>query len=81
MDFALLENNTVVNLIWLHPMNASEFPNAVATNGLPVQIGDTYQGGKFYHNGEEVTNAFSDAQITAIKNQAVDEIKQEVQNG
>lgn len=55
MNYALMKNETVTNLIYLHPMNASDFPSAVPTNDLPVQIGDTYKDGKFYHNGEEIT--------------------------
>lgn len=55
MNYALIKNETVTNIIWLHPMNASDFPSAVPTNDLPVQIGDTYKDGKFYHNGEEIT--------------------------
>lgn len=55
MTYALIVDGYVTNIIWLHPMNADEFPNAVSTNGLPVQIGDTYTGGKFYRNGEEIT--------------------------
>lgn len=48
MTYALIVDGYVTNLIWLHPMNAYEFPTAVPTNGLPVQIGDSYTGGKFY---------------------------------
>lgn len=55
MNYALIENGTVTNVIWLHPMNASDFPNAVPTNGLPIQVGDIYQDGKFYRDGEEIT--------------------------
>lgn len=54
MNYALIKNETVTNIIWLHPMNASDFPSAVPTNDLPVQIGDTYRDGKFYHDGEEI---------------------------
>lgn len=57
MNYALIENGTVINIIWLHPMNASEFANAVPMNDLQIAIGDTYVDGKFYRNGEEVTSA------------------------
>ena len=56
MDYALIENRTVVNLIFLHPMNAHEFPNAIPIEKLPVQIGDTYTDGVFYRDGKEVQN-------------------------
>ena len=82
MNYALIDNGIVTNLIWLHPMNANEF-NAVPMNDLPVQIGDTYEDGKFYRNGEEVvaSNGITEAQIATIKNQAVDEIREEVHHG
>lgn len=54
MNYAVVVDGTVRNIIKLHPMNASSFANAVSTNGLPVAIGDTYAGGKFYRNGEEI---------------------------
>lgn len=54
MNYALIKNETVTNLIYLHPMNANDFPNAVPTNDLPVQIGDSYIDGKFYHDGKEI---------------------------
>lgn len=54
MNYALIKNETVINIIWLHPMNTSDFPSAVPTNGLLVQIGDTYRDDKFYHDGEEI---------------------------
>lgn len=52
MNYALIENGVVTNLIWLYPGNASDFPTAVPFNGYPVSIGDTYEDGKFYRNGE-----------------------------
>lgn len=55
MNYALIENGIVTNLIYLHPMNADEFPNAVEIGDLPIAIGDSYADGKFYRNGEEVT--------------------------
>lgn len=51
MDYALIENGTVVNIIYLHPMNAEDFPNAVPLEGVPAGIGDTYKDGAFYRNG------------------------------
>lgn len=56
MNYALIENNIVTNLIWLHPMNADEFLNAVPVEDLPVKIGDTYMDGIFYRDGKEVQN-------------------------
>lgn len=55
MNYALIENGMVVNLIYLHPMNLSDFPNAVFAGNLPVTIGDSYDGEFFWRNGEKVT--------------------------
>ena len=55
MNYALIENGIVTNIIYLHPMNADEFPNAVEIGDLPVAIGDSYTEGKFYRDGEEIT--------------------------
>ena len=86
MDYALIEDGIVVNIIALHPMNASEFVNAVPMNDLQIAIGDTYVDGKFYRNGEEVTlyptynNKYNipDRTIERIKNDAIIEVQQEV---
>lgn len=57
MNYAVIENGVVSNLIWLHPMNASDFPEAVSVGDIPVQVGDTYADGVFYHDGEKVLTA------------------------
>ncbi|MCI5956377.1 MAG: hypothetical protein MRZ54_05275 [Clostridiales bacterium] len=54
MNYALVENGVVVNVIWLYEGNAHEFAGAVPVNDRPVQIGDTYENGVFYHEGERV---------------------------
>lgn len=54
MRYAIVENGIVANLIWLYEGNADEFPDAVALNNLPVDIGDTYESGLFYRNGVQV---------------------------
>lgn len=45
--YALVENGVVINLIWLDPMNASDFPNAVSCDGIFPSIGDLYVDGAF----------------------------------
>lgn len=57
MNYALIENGIVTNVIWLHPGNAAEFPNAVALEDIPAGIGDTYEDGVFYREGERVLTA------------------------
>lgn len=54
MKYAIVIDGIVQNIIRLHPMNAASFPNAISTKGLPVAIGDTYEDGIFYRNGEKV---------------------------
>lgn len=54
MNYALIENNVVTNIIWLADSNAHEFPNAVKLGDRPAGIGDTYENGKFYRNGVEI---------------------------
>lgn len=54
MNYALIENGVVTNLIWLYPANAAEFPGAVPLGGVPAAIGDAWDGEHFYRNGERV---------------------------
>lgn len=83
MDYALIEDGVVVNLIYLHPMNIDEFPNAKPTNGLPVQMGDIFVDDKFYHNGKEVTvsNALTEEDVQRIKDEAIAEVQKGVSDG
>ena len=54
MNYAIVENGVVTNIIWLNKNNASKFPNAVFIADIPVGIGDTYEDGLFYRDGERV---------------------------
>ena len=54
MNYALIEDGVVTNIIWLYPSNADDFPSAVPMNDYPVAIGDTWDGTFFYRNGEKV---------------------------
>lgn len=54
MDYALVENGCVVNLLWLHPANAAAFPGAVPCGGAAVQAGDVYDGQSFFRDGQKV---------------------------
>ena len=54
MNYALIENSIVTNLIWLYPGNTGDFPNAVPCGDYPVAIGDTYTDGVFYRDGERL---------------------------
>lgn len=65
MNYAIVENGTVMNIIWLYPANASDFPDAVPCGEIPVAIGDTYDGEHFYRAGERVLTALEQAQKDA----------------
>lgn len=54
MNYALIDNGVVINVIWLNPGNARDFPGAVMLNDVPAGIGDTYDGESFYRDGERV---------------------------
>ena len=51
MNYALIENGVITNIIWLSSANADEFPDAVNVDQYPVGVGDTYVDGVFYRNG------------------------------
>lgn len=69
MNYALIENGIVINLIWLYEGNAQEFPNAVALGDRPVAIGDSYTDGVFTRGGEPVLTYAEqlEADLAAIK--------------
>lgn len=66
MNYALIENGVVTNIIWLYETNADEFPNAVELGERQVEIGDTYEDGKFFRDGAEVLTAEEAAQLEAV---------------
>ena len=61
MDYALIENGTVTNIIWLHEGNAGEFPNAVKLDGIPAQIGDAYADSLFTRDGKTLLSPLDQA--------------------
>ena len=54
MNYALIENGVVTNVIWLNPENAADFPDAVAMGETLAGIGDTWDGERFYRDGQRV---------------------------
>lgn len=66
MNYALIEDGVVTNIIWLSYTNADDFPNAVAMGDLPVGIGDTWDGENFYRDGERVVSELEQTQ-SALK--------------
>ena len=70
MNYALIENGVVTNIIWLYPGNAADFPSAVPCRDIPAAIGDTYDGQDFYRGGIKVVSALAAAQQDAEDMQA-----------
>lgn len=54
MQYAIVEDGTVTNVIVLYPPGAAEFPDAVPCRDIPAAIGDTWDGQDFTRNGEKV---------------------------
>lgn len=63
MNYALVENGTVVNIIWMNERNEAEWPNAVRLGERMVEVGDTYDGEKFRRDGVEVLTSLEAAQV------------------
>ena len=54
MVFAIIQGETIANIIEIDPRNASDFGNAVTIpDGLGAGIGDTYRDGRFYRTDPE----------------------------
>lgn len=80
MNYALIENDIVTNIIWLSPGNAHEFPNAVEFVDMAIQIGDSYIDGHFYRNGELILTEHEYAMILA-KESLLEELDMAYQEG
>ena len=65
MNYALIENGVVTNIIWLYSGNAGDFPDAVRCGDVPVAIGDTYDGHDFYREGVRVLSPVEQARKDA----------------
>lgn len=66
MNYALIENGKVINIIYLTPSNASDFPNAISCDDLPVGIGDDYTNGRFYRDGKEILSLTEQTYVNSI---------------
>lgn len=64
MNYALIENGLVVNIIWLYSGNAGDFPRAVLCGDRPVRIGDAYASGIFTRNGVPVLTPLEEVEAT-----------------
>ena len=64
-SMASIENGVVSNILWCADREP-ETDSLIDTADRPVGIGDTYENGKFYRNGEEVLTPLQEA----LKNNA-----------
>ena len=60
-SMARIENGLVTNMLWCSD-SQPETETLVDPADRPVAIGDTYSGGKFYRDGEEVLTPLEAAQ-------------------
>lgn len=59
-SMALIENGTVANMLWCSD-SEPETDILLDPADRPVGIGDTYSGGKFYRDGEEILTPLEEA--------------------
>lgn len=59
-SMALIENGTVTNMLWCSD-SEPETEFLISPAARPVAIGDTYSGGKFYRDGEEILTPLEEA--------------------
>ena len=64
MQYAVIENGAVVNVIWLDPRNAADFPDAVPVGDVAAGIGDGYADGAFWRDGTRLLTPLEAAQAT-----------------
>lgn len=57
---ALIENGVVTNMLWCSD-SEPETDTLIDPGERPVGIGDSYSGGKFYRDGEEVITPLEEA--------------------
>ena len=74
MNYAIVENGIVTNIIVLYPNNAKDFQTAVPCGDVPVAIGDTYDGHDFYREGVRVLSPVEQARKDAEDMQAALEL-------
>lgn len=72
MRYALIWDGIILNVIWLDPANAMDFPSAVPIGDVDAGIGDTYADGAFWRNGLRLLTPLeaAEATIEALTTQA-----------
>lgn len=59
-SMALIENGTIINMLWCSDTEP-ETDTIINPVDRPIAIGDTYSGGKFYRDGEEILTPLEEA--------------------
>ena len=59
-NMAFVQGGLVSNILWCSD-SEPETVSLINTADRPVAIGDTYENGKFYRNGEEVLTPIQEA--------------------
>ena len=70
MNYAIVKDGIVTNIVVLYPMGAKDFPEAVPCGDVPVFIGDTYDGEHFYRAGKRVLTPLEQARKDIESTQA-----------
>ena len=70
MNYAIIQNGVVVNMIVIAPYNTSDFPGAVPVGDKPVGIGDEYRDGKFWRDGAEILSP-AESEFSRVKTQGI----------
>ena len=70
MNYAIIQNGVVVNMIVIAPYNTSVFPDAVPVGDKPVGIGDEYRDGKFWRDGAEILSP-AESEFSRVKTQGI----------
>ena len=68
-NMAFIENGVVSNILWCSDAEP-ETDRLMETGDRPVAIGDSYESGKFYRNGEEVLTPLQEARKKNIELEA-----------
>ena len=70
MNYAIIQNGVVVNMIVIAPYNTSDFPDAVPVGDKPVGIWDEYRDGKFWRDGAEILSP-AESEFSRVKTQGI----------
>ena len=66
MNYAVIENGVVTNVIWMNPNDAKDFPEAICCEGRPVGIGCTYNDGEFYDLNNNVIITYEKMMLDSL---------------